>query len=140
MENNHKERYVTNFFILITSTSLSITALANNEVAFSFPPAQSTLTQVDAGDWQSVIDEFESNAIYNHSTTRIQSCERLYSLPVTTSREGNVSWGGICTLAESGQRAFICTDRMLGRFEVFQEFQRDLSWIAQKIFDNCWGG
>jgi hypothetical protein len=29
---------------------------------------------------------------------------------------------------------------MLGRFEVFPEFQRDLPWIAQKIFDNCWGG
>ncbi len=128
--------------LLIIATLVPLSAAANydSEVRLSFPPAYSTLTKVDLEDWESVTKEFRDNALWNQDITQIQSCESLYTLPVTTSREGNVSFGGICTIAGSGQKVFICTDRMLGRFEVFPEYQRDLPWIAQKIFDNCWGG
>ncbi|MBD8602966.1 hypothetical protein IFT80_10030 [Pseudomonas sp. CFBP 8771] len=126
--------------IIATLIPLSVTANCGSENCLSFPPAYSRLTKVDLEDWESVTKEFRDNALWNQNTTEIQSCESLYTLPVTTSREGNVSFGGICTIAGSGQKVFICTDRMLGRFEVFPEFQRDLPWIAQKIFDNCWGG
>ena len=127
-------------FIFLALSPLFAAAEEDTESSLSFPPAYSTLSKVDQEDWESVTKEFRDNALWNQNTTEIQSCESLYTLPVTTSREGNVSFGGICTIAGSGQKAFICTDRMLGRFEVFPEFQRDLPWIAQKIFDNCWGG
>ncbi|MBC2679639.1 hypothetical protein [Pseudomonas baltica] len=126
-------------FMIATLVPLSVAANYDSKDHLSFPPAYSTLTKVDWEDWESVTKEFRDNALWNQNTTEIQSCESLYSLPVTTSREGNVSFGAICTIAGSGQKVFICTDRMLGRFEVFPEFQRDLPWIAQKIFDNCWG-
>lgn len=126
--------------IILALSPLFAVAKEDTESSLSFPPAYSTLSKVDQEDWESVTKEFRNNALWNQNATEIQSCESLYTLPVTTSREGNVSFGGICTIPGSGQKAFICTDRMLGRFEVFPEFQRDLPWIAQKIFDNCWGG
>ena len=125
---------------IIMLIPLSVAADHDNENYFSFPPAYSTLSKVDLEDWESVTKEFSDSALWNQNTIKIQSCESLYTLPVTTSREGNVSFGGICTIAGSGQKVFICTDRMLGRFEVFPEYQRDLPWIAQTIFDHCWGG
>ncbi len=134
-----KETDMKQLFIIML-IPLSVAAGHDNENQLSFPPAYSTLTKVDLEDWESVTKEFSDNALWNQNTTKIQSCESLYTLPVTTSREGNVSFGGICTIAGSGQKVFICIDRMLGRFEVFPEFQRDLPWIAQKIFDHCWGG
>ncbi|MDY1047459.1 hypothetical protein SOM55_11685 [Pseudomonas coleopterorum] len=127
-------------FIIATLIPLSVTANCDSENCLSFLPAYSRLTKVDLEDWESVTKEFRDNALWNQNTTEIQSCESLYTLPVTTSREGNVSFGGICTIAGSGQKVFICTDRMLGRFEIFPEYQRDLPWIAQTIFDHCWGG
>ncbi|MBD8733666.1 hypothetical protein [Pseudomonas sp. CFBP 13710] len=127
-------------FILIQLILLSTAAIGGSESELEFPPANSVLMTVDPEDWKSVTQEFRDIALWNKSTTKIQSCDSLYTLPVSVSREGNVSLGGICTIAGSGQKAFICVDRMLGRFEVFPEFQRDLPWIAQKIFDNCWGG
>ena len=127
-------------FILISLILLSTAAVAGSESELEFSPANSVLRQVDAEDWKSVTQEFRDIALWNKNNTEIQSCDSLYTLPVSVSREGNVSLGGICTIAGSGQKTFICVDRMLGRFEVFPEFQRDLPWIAQKIFDNCWGG
>lgn len=126
--------------MLVQFMLLSTAAVGGNEPELEFPPANSVLRTVDPEDWRSVTQEFRDIALWNKNTTDIQLCDNLYTLPVSVSREGNVSLGGICTIAGSGQKVFICVDRMLGRFEVFPEFQRDLPWIAQTIYDHCWGG
>ena len=91
-------------FIFLALSPLFAAAEEDTESSLSFPPAYSTLSKVDQEDWESVTKEFRDNALWNQNTTEIRSCESLYTLPVTTSREGNVSFGGICTIAGSSQR------------------------------------
>lgn len=118
---------------------ISAQAVGNTDPELQVPSAM-PLKKLDSENWKSVTEALKTDATYNNSTVQIHSCESLYKLPAATSDDGNISWGGICTDAASKEQAFICTDRMMGRFTVLPDFKNNPDWIAQAIFDNCSSG
>jgi hypothetical protein len=52
----------------------------------------------------------------------------------------NTAYGAICNIDETGTKALICFDNLVGHFALFTRYQDTSKWVEHTIYGYCWGG
>ncbi|WP_147310784.1 hypothetical protein [Pseudomonas citronellolis] len=87
------------------------------------------------------IESFSKSMRRHGVEDEIESCGDILRVPVGVV-DGNDSYGAVCNFFRNGNayKAFICNDVMVGHFYIGTEYLDDPQWIANSVFDHCYGG
>lgn len=120
-----------------------VNAQENTELAFQ--KHEGSLVKIEK-EPNSRLESFLKSAKYiiKDRDIEILSCKELVSVHVTSIVNGNVSYGGICSVKDDGNvtTAFVCDDNMVGHFSLFtiDEDKFDTDRLIESVYDNCYGG
>ena len=104
----------------------------------SDPMAESTMPELGWGERRPVLTMLKSDIKDLGFDISLGHCGKIRY--IWLGREKNTSYGAICEIDETGKKALICFDHLIGHFGLVTRHEDNSTWVKHTISRHCWGG